>query len=261
MRFDRHDPLHQSIIKTVGVYGVLELLSFTLLNVFFSFGLPFRIAYLITQIAYHLLVMGLLIAGGNFFRIVGSSKRLDRVNAANKVTLIRISMLPSLLFLILAFKQHPIGAILIIVIALTFLTDLVDGRISRAGNQVTAMGKILDSVGDYSLLLVVAFAYRIYDLLPDWLFYIIMFRLLFQAVGMLALLIAHKRVEPRPTVFGKIAVATIMILFAMEPLKLLIPVLPRHVKTVELAAGCIVLASVLDKGWYFFGSRRLRQQP
>ena len=184
---------------------------------------------------------------------MNTGERLSHVNAANKVTLLRISMLPSVLFMILAARDFTVGPVLIPTLAVTFLTDLIDGRISRTRNQVTLMGKILDSVSDYSILIVVAVAYFIYALLPGWLFWIIVFRLFFQAVGMLLVLLLRKRVEPKPTVFGKIAVATIMSLFAAEALKLVLPLrFLRCFPYVEATAGIVVALSVLDKGYFFF---------
>ena len=258
MGFDRHDTLYQSILATVGIYGALEFLLFILVSLGYGFSPIFSAAYVCVHVFFQLAVALLLIAGSGFFRLSNTGERLVKVNSANKITLLRISMLPTLLFLIAALKQHPVGPVLVPVIALTFLTDMVDGSISRAKNQVTIIGKILDAVGDYSLLIVVAFAYRIYDLLPLWLFGIILFRLLFQAAGMLILLIVHRRVEPRPTVFGKIAVATIMVLFAAEPLKRIFPTLDRSVVLVEKAAGFIVAVSLVDKGWYFLKGRKIR---
>ena len=162
-------------------------------------------------------------------------------------------MLPSLVYLIISVKQYPVGSVLLSAIGLTFITDLIDGRISRAFHQVTFIGKVLDSVSDYSLLLVIGIAYVIYGLIPIWLFIAILVRLLFQALGMLLLLIKHKSVEPKPTIFGKIAVASIMIIFALEPLKLVFTHKVRAaLALIELLVCVIVYLSLLDKAWYFY---------
>jgi phosphatidylglycerophosphate synthase len=152
----------------------------------------------------------------------------------------------------LSAREYKIAPILTAALAVTFITDIIDGRLSRARNEVTRIGRILDSVSDYSLLLVIAITYRVFKLLPNWLFFIILFRLLFQALGMLAVLIIKKKVEPQPTVFGKIAIATTMSLFALEALKFFVPpTIAGLFVYIETIAGAIVAVSVLDKGYYF----------
>ena len=246
-------PLFASITITVATYGVIESVAFTAVGTVFGFRPQFLFGYLITQASFHLAIIAFLVLASDLFIIVNSEKRLTRVNVANKVTLLRISMLPSILFLIIAGREFTMGPILIPVLALTFLTDLVDGKLSRAKNQVTIIGKVLDSVSDYALLIVVAIAYAIYRLLPNWLFTVIVFRLFFQGFGMLALLVKDRKVEPKPSLFGKVAIATTMILFAIEALRLLSKFEEKWILPyIEYTAGAIVGLSVLDKGWFFF---------
>ncbi len=245
--------LHASILKTVGTFGVLELLIFYGVAYYYKFSRAFLRAFIITQIFFDLGIILFLVLCSNFFYIINTGERLTRVNLANKITLLRISMIPSLFFLILAIRDHRIGPVLLIAVGITFLTDLIDGRVSRATKQVTYMGKVLDSVSDYALLLVVSITYTVFSILPPWLLGIVLFRFLFQAVGMLLLLIIHRRVEPQATIFGKIAVATTMILFAVEPLKLLLHHRYHDVFfSLELIAGLVVGLSVFDKGLRFY---------
>jgi phosphatidylglycerophosphate synthase len=253
MKAFRGTPLSVSIAAVIGTYGALEAIAFMVIAAAFGFSASFLALYLGIQLLFHVCLGLFLIGGASFFYNVNTGERFSHVNAANKVTLLRISMLPFLLFMIVAARDFSVGPVLIPALAVTFLTDLIDGRISRTKNQVTLMGKILDSVSDYSLLIVVAVAYFIYKLLPGWLFGIIVFRLFFQAVGMLFILMVRKRVEPKPTLFGKVAVATIMSLFALEALKLAgQPRFLRYFTYIEAAAGVVVALSVLDKGYYFF---------
>jgi phosphatidylglycerophosphate synthase len=248
----RRAPLTLSILLVIGIYGVLEAIAFTMVAAAFGFSAAFLALYLGIQFAFHIALGLFLLGGSSFFYNVNTGERLTRVNAANKITLLRISMLPSVLFMIVAAKDFRVAPILIPALAVTFLTDLVDGRISRAKNQVTLMGKILDSVSDYSLLIVVAVAYYVYKLIPGWLFWIIASRLFFQAIGMLCILLIRKSVETKTTIFGKAAIATIMSLFAVEALKFIRPGEPLPYNShIEAAAGIIVALSILDKGYFF----------
>jgi len=244
--------LLRSIALVLLCYGSFETAGFLAVSRAFGFPPGFVAAYLGAQAVFLGALALLLILSIEFFFIESTGERLIRVNIANKITLLRISMLPSILFLILAAPNHPVGPVLVPVIAATFLTDLIDGRISRTRNQVTLIGRILDSVSDYSLLIVIAVAYRAFGILPVWLFAVILGRFLLQAIGMLCVLLARKRVEPKTTVFGKAAVATTMVLFAVEALRLAAPErLAPAFEIIELIAGIIVAASVLDKGVFF----------
>ena len=245
-------PLLASIAATVVTFGVIEGVAFSAIGVAVGFGLPLLSVYLLAQIVFHLGIIVFLVLLSDLFSIIGSEERLTRVNIANKVTLMRISMLPSILFLIIAGKNYTVGPILLPVLALTFMTDLIDGKLSRSRNQVTYIGRVLDSVSDYALLIVVAIAYVVYRLLPPWLFAIIVFRLLFQGFGMLGLLIRNRKVEPKTSLFGKTAIATTMVLFAIETFKFFSPFeLNGILPYLEYVAGGIVGLSVLDKGWFF----------
>jgi len=263
----RSDPLNTSILATVGAYCTAQIAAFCVIAVCYTFPILFFLAYCLTQVVFLAVLAVFLLLSRSFFYSVETGTPLRRVNLANKITLLRISMLPTLLFLILAANQYPVVPVLLPTVALTFLTDMIDGSVSRATHQVTHIGKILDSVSDYSLLIVVAIAYYRFGLLPDWLFWLILFRLVFQAFGMGTMLLIHGQIEPKPTIFGKVAVATLMTLFAGEPLKLLFP---SHIGTpmrwFEAIAGIVVAISVVDKGFFFWKeiSRRnaqIKEEP
>ena len=62
----------------------------------------------------------------------------------NLLSVIRIVLIP--VFAVLFLGDHQIAAL--IVLAVSGLTDLFDGKIARRFNQVSALGKILDPVAD-----------------------------------------------------------------------------------------------------------------
>lgn len=252
MNRSSRNSLHYSIVLTLSIYGGIEWIIFHFVAWVHQFNVSFYLSYLVIQGLFHLGLYIFLRLTKDFFFLVETGTPLTNLNLANKITLFRISMLPSIVFLIIAVKHYSVGSILLSAIALTFITDLIDGRISRAFHQVTFIGRILDSVSDYSLLLVISITYYIYALIPVWLFMVILARLLFQAFGMLALLIKHKSVEPKPTLFGKVAVASIMVLYAFEPLKLLsILDITWFIVYIEIIVCFIVFLSVFDKACFF----------
>ena len=74
-----------------------------------------------------------------------STGKQEIYNLPNMVSVIRILMAPVLLYL--AYIRQPqwyLGALLF-----TVFTDLLDGFLARALNQITEMGSHLDSWGDF----------------------------------------------------------------------------------------------------------------
>lgn len=81
------------------------------------------------------------------------------MNLPNKLTLMRIILIPFMMFFYLAdFIPHGIGKILALVIFIVAaLTDLLDGKIARKYNLVTNFGKFLDPIADKILTSAVLF--------------------------------------------------------------------------------------------------------
>lgn len=83
------------------------------------------------------------------------------MNLPNKLSMLRIILIPFMLFFYLA-SFVPYGKIIALVIfILAAFTDMLDGKIARKYNLVTDLGKLLDTIADKllvmsGLLLVVA---------------------------------------------------------------------------------------------------------
>jgi CDP-diacylglycerol--glycerol-3-phosphate 3-phosphatidyltransferase len=73
------------------------------------------------------------------------------LNLPNKITLVRIFLIPFfLVFLISSSKIDPLFAALIF--GLASFTDWLDGYLARTTNQVTLLGKLLDPIADKILI-------------------------------------------------------------------------------------------------------------
>lgn len=62
----------------------------------------------------------------------------------NLISLIRIALIP--VFAVLFYDDQHLWAV--IVLAVSGLTDMIDGKIARKFNQISALGKLLDPVAD-----------------------------------------------------------------------------------------------------------------
>ena len=77
------------------------------------------------------------------------------MNLANKITIIRILMIPVfLLFAVVEFPYHMTAAVAVFLAA--SLTDKLDGYIARKYNMITDFGKFMDPLAD-KLLVTAAF--------------------------------------------------------------------------------------------------------
>lgn len=81
------------------------------------------------------------------------------MNLPNKLTMMRIIMIPFMMFFYLAdFIPYGIGKIVALVLFIVAaLTDLLDGKIARKYNLVTNLGKFLDPIADKMLTSAVLF--------------------------------------------------------------------------------------------------------
>ena len=86
------------------------------------------------------------------------------MNLPNKLTILRVAMIPlCLLFALLGFHTAAAG-----VFALAALADLLDGHIARKHNMVTNFGKFADPVADKILVLSVMIVLLYQGLFPWW---------------------------------------------------------------------------------------------
>ncbi len=84
------------------------------------------------------------------------------MNVPNMLTMSRFLMIP--LFLVLYFYDHPVAALLIVLLA--GLTDLLDGYVARRSGQITTTGIMLDPLADKLMMLSVVAALLIGGEIP-----------------------------------------------------------------------------------------------
>jgi phosphatidylglycerophosphate synthase len=204
--------------------------------------------FLVVCTLYHALLLFMLLLFKSDFKKVPSGERLERVNLANAVTLFRLTSMPTLLFLVLAARDYKIRAPLLGLVVLVFSTDFVDGYISRKAGEVTKVGKMMDSTSDYVLLIVLTIVFYYFSLVPHWFFLLVTARLALQVVFVFILIFVNRKIEPKTTFMGKAAVASIMVLYAVEVLRLIFGVgRIGFVVVLEWATAAIVLLSMVDK--------------
>ena len=90
------------------------------------------------------------------------------MNLANKLTLIRIFLVPVFL-LFIATKYIPYGSfIATFIFILASLTDKLDGYVARSRNQITNFGKFMDPLADKLLVTAALISLVELQVVPGW---------------------------------------------------------------------------------------------
>jgi cardiolipin synthase (CMP-forming) len=119
---------------------------------------------------------------------------------ANKITLLRIFLIPVFIVLLLQ-GHHPWPAI---IFTFTIVTDALDGFIARWKKQKTALGSFLDPLAD-KLLMVSSFLTLAYlKVIPLWIFVVTMSRDLIIVLGWVLMYFIMHTTEIKPRLLGKI---------------------------------------------------------
>ena len=98
------------------------------------------------------------------------------MNLANKLTMIRIFLVPVFLIFI-TVEDIPYGSIIAtVVFIIASLTDQLDGHIARSRNQITNFGKFMDPLADKLLVTAALVSLVELNLVPGWAVVVILAR-------------------------------------------------------------------------------------
>ena len=156
------------------------------------------------------------------------------MNLANKLTLLRVALIPVFLaVLYIGFPYSNYVAILIFILAA--ITDFADGYIARSRGQVTDFGKLMDPLADKMLVLSAMIWLVQQGTLPAWAALIVIFReFLITSVRMIA---KGKGRVISAGLSGKIKTVVAMVLLPI----MFLPLLPWMIYS---CVGAIVITTV-----------------
>ena len=98
-----------------------------------------------------------------------------KMNTANKLTILRVIMIPA--FLLVLYLNIPYANYWALVIfALASITDTLDGYIARHYNQVTDFGKFMDPLADKCLVIAAMLWFVEVGLMPAWALLVVIVR-------------------------------------------------------------------------------------
>ncbi|SEG01679.1 CDP-diacylglycerol--glycerol-3-phosphate 3-phosphatidyltransferase [Caloramator fervidus] len=115
------------------------------------------------------------------------------MNIPNALTTLRFILIPTYLLIYFSNIKNSFSyAILIFFIA--GLTDVLDGYIARKYNMITKWGTLLDPLADKFMLLTVLFSLSFSNIIPNWIFYIILIKEVLMIIGGFTLLKKYETV-------------------------------------------------------------------
>lgn len=267
-------PASRSLERSILVHGIVALCAQALLLavIFAAFRMrlsSFLLCLAITLVCHALLITFLLSRRGDFRLegvnqpLGGADQPLERVNLSNSLTIARLSSIPTLLFLIIEASAYPLVPVLLPFACLVFATDFLDGVVARRRNQVTFVGRYLDSTSDYLMIIAVSIIFLYYRLIPVWFFVLILSRLILFALGMGLLTLREGRADPVATFLGKSSIFATMVLYVLELAeRFSVPVIGSSlvVFIMEWVVAAVIVASVVDKA-IFLGRRFAKAPP
>ncbi|RKX83176.1 MAG: CDP-alcohol phosphatidyltransferase family protein [Spirochaetes bacterium] len=250
--------LMADILKTIVSFLVFQSFIYGIFAVLFRFRYEFNIWFYGVTILYHFLLFLFLIAMKDNFYLEKNKLMLKRLNIPNILTIFRLSSIPTALFLFLSYDNPLLGVFIIIFLTVIFLTDLLDGTLARKFNEITRIGRYMDSISDYLIIFTTAIVFLLSGLIPLWFFVLLIFRLFLQAGGMGIILLKKGSVDPETSFLGKASVFAVMVLFVLEIFKLIqVPYIgdTSFIMVCEYITGIIISISLVEK--FIFLSKRL----
>ena len=167
------------------------------------------------------------------------------MNTANKLTMLRVVMIP-LFFaaLYLSFPHHMLAALIIFILA--SVTDFIDGYVARHYNQTTDFGKFMDPLADKVLVTSAMLWFVETGRMPAWALAVVIAREF--AVSGLRMIASGRGTVIAAAWSGKVKTASTMVCICLMLLP--IPALLNHI-----CVAVIVVTTVYSGIEYFIRNK------
>ncbi len=97
------------------------------------------------------------------------------MTTANKITMVRILMIPFFIYFALQYDKTSL-IIALVLFCLASVTDFLDGYIARKYNQITDFGKFVDPLADKLLVTAALLIFIEKGIFPSWMVFIVLAR-------------------------------------------------------------------------------------
>jgi len=176
------------------------------------------------------------------------------MNLPNKLTMLRVIMIPFFVFFMLTNVTGPNSQwIALVIFIAASLTDMLDGKIARKYHLITDFGKFMDPLADKMLVISAMICLVSIDRIPAWIVIVIVAREFI--ISGFRLIAADKGVVIAASYWGKFKtvfqMAMVILMIANIPA---LSVLTQIVMWIALALTVISLIDYLRKNWNVIGS-------
>ncbi|MDY6333608.1 MAG: CDP-diacylglycerol--glycerol-3-phosphate 3-phosphatidyltransferase [Lachnospiraceae bacterium] len=176
------------------------------------------------------------------------------MNLPNKLTMLRVIMIPFFVFFMLTNVTGPNSQwIALVIFIAASLTDMLDGKIARKYHLITDFGKFMDPLADKMLVISAMICLVSIDRIPAWIVIVIVAREFI--ISGFRLIAADKGVVIAASYWGKFKtvfqMAMVILMIADIPA---LSVLTQIVMWIALALTVISLIDYLRKNWNVIGS-------
>lgn len=98
------------------------------------------------------------------------------MNLPNKLTMLRIILVPFFVFFLMAGNSSIFSLLALLFFAVASLTDMLDGKIARSRGLITTFGKLMDPLADKILVMSAMICFVGLKLAPAWVVIVILTR-------------------------------------------------------------------------------------
>ena len=134
------------------------------------------------------------------------------MNLANKLTMLRIMLVPFFAFFMLAAEIVPYSYLwAAILFAIASITDTVDGKIARKYNMITDFGKFLDPLADKVLVVTALICFVQLHWASAWVVAIVVIREFMVSGVRLVAAGSEKKIVIAANIWGKLKTASTMV--------------------------------------------------
>lgn len=251
MQSDPRPMIVRNVLAFFAFHGLLFALLFSL------YGLPPSSLwyYLGLSVLVHGGILGFLLFMKDSFYYLSDNRPMTFMGIPNLLTLFRITSSPSVMVLLMYIRGHEgVMPWLLGYTILAFVSDFLDGWVSRVTGKGTRIGQFMDSSSDYVILILVGFVFSWFNLVDSWFFALVIGRFSIQwvLVGIL-FFHGHRGEELSATFLGKASVFSTMFLFGLAILQIL-PFFTHHyvlvrniLFVVEIMVGLVLVLSLAEK--------------
>ncbi len=169
------------------------------------------------------------------------------MNLANKLTLLRVAMIPFFL-LVLYLLPSPLNIYIgVLIFVIASVTDFIDGHIARSRNLITDFGKFMDPLADKLLVSSALIYMSEAGMLAAWITIVIISREF--VVSGIRLVAATNGTVLAASIWGKIKTAVTMVMIVIVMLDLPLPFYKEIGYLLIAAATFFTILSGYDYVW------------